>query len=105
MPQFLHRSRGCVSVLKNVFLEFSFYHLTTHSWVVKKPKKLSQIIKGKLHYRELIPIIIVGGITSVLIQEFANLIVKPTVEHIKKGAGIKKKKNPKRKTSRKRKRK
>jgi len=66
-------------------------------------KKLSEIIKGKLHYRELIPIIIVGGITSVLIQEFANSIVKPTVEHIKKGVGIKKRKNPKRKTSKRKK--
>ena len=67
-------------------------------------KKLSQIIKGKLHYRELIPIIIVGGITSVLIQEFASLVVKPTVEHIKKGIGIKKRKNPKRKTSKRKRR-
>lgn len=67
-------------------------------------EKLSQIIKGKLHYTELIPIIIVGSLTSVLISEFTHYIVKPTIEHIKKGMGVKKRKNPKRKKTTKRKR-
>ena len=54
-------------------------------------EKISQIIKGKLHYRELIPIIIVGSITAVLIQEFTTYVVKPTVKKLKKGLGFKNK--------------
>ena len=55
-------------------------------------EKLSQILKGKLHYKEIIPLIIVSSITAVLIQEVTAYITRPAVNSIKKNLGIKNKK-------------
>ncbi len=65
-------------------------------------KKITELVRSQLKFREIIPVIIVGGVTSVLISEFASLVVRPVVDQIKKGLGLTK---PKRKNPRRKKRK